>query len=369
MSTTENSRPHHKKHHKKHHKREADEADLTHKSALAGQEVKEEGGQTRLLLQSICDLPANMLCADCGQPGTQWVSINLGLFLCILCAGVHRSLGTHISKVKSVSMDEWKPVEVRLLKELGNSRGEALFEAHMPANARPPTTDQERTQRCDAKYVSGSYAAADVRKQLKAVYKKVGYGRYEVTKAEEEGVGVVTDRSGKAAQRPPRNRTDLGEQRAAALKALYGDNASITPAAVSSSSPRETTSDTQADRDAKKGKVAERKKKPSRSRRGLFGVITVSDEEKEQRLHHLLECFGVVLPTATPAAADGGVEPIHAAASDPSDAADAEEGETPKAPLEGGDSLPLPSGSTAALPNAGDHGEDELGEESGSVEA
>jgi len=43
----------------------------------------------------------NPVCADCDAANPEWVSINLGVVLCITCSGVHRSLGTHISKVSS----------------------------------------------------------------------------------------------------------------------------------------------------------------------------------------------------------------------------------------------------------------------------
>ena len=39
--------------------------------------------------------------------GPQWASTNLGVFLCIRCASIHRKLGTHISKVKSLTLDNW----------------------------------------------------------------------------------------------------------------------------------------------------------------------------------------------------------------------------------------------------------------------
>jgi len=40
----------------------------------------------------------NAVCADCGERDPQWASANLGLFICIVCAGIHRNLGTHISR-------------------------------------------------------------------------------------------------------------------------------------------------------------------------------------------------------------------------------------------------------------------------------
>lgn len=43
--------------------------------------------------------------------------MQLGVFLCMRCGSLHRKMGTHISKVKSLSMDSWtsEQVEVRLI--------------------------------------------------------------------------------------------------------------------------------------------------------------------------------------------------------------------------------------------------------------
>jgi stromal membrane-associated protein len=59
------------------------------------------------LLESLLKKEFNKYCADCGAKGPRWASTNLGIFLCQRCAGIHRSLGTHISKVKSIDLDYW----------------------------------------------------------------------------------------------------------------------------------------------------------------------------------------------------------------------------------------------------------------------
>lgn len=58
----------------------------------------------------------NKYCADCDSKGPRWASWNLGIFLCIRCAGIHRNLGVHISRVKSVNLDQWTAEQISVLK-------------------------------------------------------------------------------------------------------------------------------------------------------------------------------------------------------------------------------------------------------------
>merc|ERR1711977_619339 len=48
------------------------------------------------------------------------------------CAGIHRSLGTHITKVKSTRLDEWKPEMVDTLRAIGNAKANAYYEYNVP---------------------------------------------------------------------------------------------------------------------------------------------------------------------------------------------------------------------------------------------
>lgn len=58
--------------------------------------------------------------------------MNLGVLLCIECSGVHRSLGVYVSQVRSLTLDSVKPTSIRRLRSVGNTKANALYEAHLP---------------------------------------------------------------------------------------------------------------------------------------------------------------------------------------------------------------------------------------------
>lgn len=64
---------------------------------------------------------SNRFCADCGTEKPEWVSMNWGVILCIECSGIHRSMGVHISKVRSLLLDKWDPELLKVHKLLFQS--------------------------------------------------------------------------------------------------------------------------------------------------------------------------------------------------------------------------------------------------------
>lgn len=90
---------------------------------------------------------ANKLCADCDAEDPDWASINLGILICIDCSGVHRRLGTHISKVRSTTLDSWDKELRRLMQGIGNSTGNRVFEHSLPPGTKitPKSTVEERS--------------------------------------------------------------------------------------------------------------------------------------------------------------------------------------------------------------------------------
>lgn len=67
-------------------------------------------------------LPGNTVCCDCGQKHPQWASVSFGNMFCLDCSGIHRSLGVHISFVRSIAMDSWTEKQLALMKNGGNKK-------------------------------------------------------------------------------------------------------------------------------------------------------------------------------------------------------------------------------------------------------
>ncbi|KAL6604537.1 hypothetical protein ACP70R_042964 [Stipagrostis hirtigluma subsp. patula] len=98
----------------------------------------------------------NRICADCSAPDPKWASANIGVFICVKCSGVHRSLGTHISKVLSVTLDKWTDNEVDSMIEIGgNFHANAIYEAFLPEGCRKPRPDCTQEER--EKFIRSKY--------------------------------------------------------------------------------------------------------------------------------------------------------------------------------------------------------------------
>lgn len=84
-------------------------------------------------------IPGNEKCCDCREKEPRWASINLGITLCIECSGVHRSLGVHYSKVRSLTLDDWSPEIIKVMMELGNDLINSIYEANYNEESQSPT--------------------------------------------------------------------------------------------------------------------------------------------------------------------------------------------------------------------------------------
>jgi len=86
--------------------------------------------------------PKNQKCVDCNRKPVLYACWNLGGYICTPCSGVHRSLGVHISKVKSLTLDKWTPEQIKFIAERGNGWVNEVYARNMPNMLNLPKSSQ-----------------------------------------------------------------------------------------------------------------------------------------------------------------------------------------------------------------------------------
>ncbi|EKJ69080.1 hypothetical protein FPSE_10749 [Fusarium pseudograminearum CS3096] len=107
-------------------------------SRRAPNPAAERAAQNQATIKSLLKLEANKVCSDCKRnKHPRWASWNLGVFICIRCSGIHRGMGTHISRVKSVDLDSWTDEQLQSVLKWGNARANKYWEAKLAAGHAP----------------------------------------------------------------------------------------------------------------------------------------------------------------------------------------------------------------------------------------
>ncbi|XP_039350022.1 arf-GAP with GTPase, ANK repeat and PH domain-containing protein 1 isoform X2 [Mauremys reevesii] len=107
-----------------------------------------------MALQSIRNIRGNSHCVDCEAQDPDWASLNLGALMCIECSGIHRNLGTHLSRVRSLDLDDW-PIElIKVMSSIGNELANSVWEESSQGRMKPSSdsTREEKERWIRAKY-------------------------------------------------------------------------------------------------------------------------------------------------------------------------------------------------------------------------
>jgi hypothetical protein len=117
-------------------------------------------------LKRLRSLKSNNACADCGRQDNSWASISHGVFICIICSDVHRSVGTHISKVKGCTGTYlWGPDELEKMQTSGNRAAEEVYGSK---KVDPGASKEQKQRYVVDKYERRCFASKQTSGQTKA---------------------------------------------------------------------------------------------------------------------------------------------------------------------------------------------------------
>ena len=139
-------------------------------------------------IPEILSLPGNSNCCDCDAEKPKWSSLNNGIFLCLKCAGMHRSLGVDISTIRSLQIDSWTDKQIIFLSKGGNDK----FKKNLSEFNIAPNTQIDLKYKTKAADYYRKILKREVEKSINKDYKEI-----EIIKPSlEEGKEIIDIKKG-----------------------------------------------------------------------------------------------------------------------------------------------------------------------------
>jgi len=132
------------------------------KSKAGGSTSNVDNGPAISRIQT--EVAGNSKCVDCESLNPDWASLNLGVLVCIECSGIHRNLGSHISRVRSLNLDEWPPGHLAVMLSLGNQLANSIWEHNITQHHRKPNPSTPREEK--ERYIKAKYERKEFLKPL-----------------------------------------------------------------------------------------------------------------------------------------------------------------------------------------------------------
>jgi hypothetical protein len=129
-----------------------------HPSVQVEEDDEEAQRELHSALRTLVQSSPNNMCCECHAPNPTWAECVSGAFVCLRCAGVHRSLGTHVSRVRSIALDAWTQAQVQAMAARGNAVVQQELEAALPQGFVRPDSREGAEAFIRAKYLNRAYA-------------------------------------------------------------------------------------------------------------------------------------------------------------------------------------------------------------------